>query len=214
MVKRLEFEAVIFILFGIVAGFLVLSYTKHTPIQLHSDAATPFHIAVAPTETPTPTPTYIPTTETASQISPDGTKKVVVTATKYRDNSHAYAISVDDEPSFYTATLSATEKLTIPFNTWSASNRYFFLQEQTNAGPKVLVFQATGEPFSNGQQYLDLTGTFEARTAESGNTFDQATGWAEGNLIIINTKRDDGTQGTSYWYEVPSEGLIPLSTKF
>jgi hypothetical protein len=214
MVKQLELEALFFVIVGALVGMFLVSYTRSTPVQFFSNAASPVNETVIPTGTPTPSPVFIATTTTTSQISPDGTKKVMVNETKERDGSQTYALSVDSGKAFFTTTLGANESLTIPYNTWASNDNYFFIQEQTSSGPKVFVFKASGEPFSDSQQYLDLTDAFVKRTDGSGNTFDQATGWAEGNLIIINTKRSDGSQGASYWYEVPDGAVIPLSTKF
>lgn len=211
MVKRLEMEALFFVILGAVAGLFLVAYTKSQPMQFRSNAALPVQ-TVPLTPTATPTVAFVPTTTTTSQISSDGTKKVVVQATSNKDRSNTYTAAVDDGPTIFTTTLAPDESLTIPFNTWSSNNNYFFLHEQTKSGQKILVFQATGESFANGEQYLDLTKIFEERATS--DIFDQATGWAEGNLIVINTKHSDNTQGASYWFEVPNGTLIQLSTKF
>lgn len=234
--KQLEFEAILFILLGGIVGSFLIIYkeSNHGPVSnpviLNTRAAEPTPTlaflptdvphaveALKPTSTATPAPTavpaYVPKAESTSQISSDGTKKVTIKTVTHKDNSVTYDVSTaEDGTVIFSKTLPAGDVLTVPFNTWSSDNRYFFLTEFTKDGTNVMVFQADGTPFGDGEAYLDLTGVYRERV--TAYTFDQATGWAEGHLIVINTKNADGSQGASYWFEVPSKGLIPLANKF
>ncbi|HVZ58906.1 MAG TPA: hypothetical protein VG935_04110, partial [Patescibacteria group bacterium] len=62
----------------------------------------------------------------------------------------------------------------------------------------------------------DQTANLEGIFAESkaASTYQVTTGWAADNLLIINTKNADGSQGPSYWLGVPDLSLTVLSTKF
>lgn len=151
----------------------------------------------------------------SSQISSDGTKKVIMKATESADNT-TYEVSTMDEETkeklIFTKTLSSEGNMEIPFNTWSPDNKYFFIEENAGGVKKVFVYKAAGEPFDEKDPYLDATESF--RNANTGNYFDEATGWASETLIIMNSKKPDGEKGFSYWFEVPSKAIIQLATDF
>lgn len=152
-----------------------------------------------------------------SQISPDGTKKVIMKIDRNKDNTQTFSFYTADgngtnEQFIFDKTLDATKTMTIPFNTWSSDNQYFFIQENAKEENSVFAFKALGEPFSKREEYLDVTDLFKKKN--TGNNFEEATGWASESLIIINTTKKDGTKGPSYWFEIPSRAIIPLATEF
>lgn len=164
-----------------------------------------------------PTEVISPKVTLSSQISPDGTKKVILKVTENNNDTKTYDFSVSDENGaselfIFTKTLDSSKTMTIPFNTWSPDNKYFFIQENAEGSKKILVFEGSGAPFTTGEAYLDATDLFEKQN--TGNNFAEATGWASETLIIINTKKQDNTKGFSYWFELPSKAIIQLSTEF
>lgn len=168
---------------------------------------------------PLPTAPVLAKPQTASQISSDGTKQVIMKTTYNKDNTQTYAFSTADgtginEQIIFSKTLDSTKTMNIPFNAWSPDNKYFFIQEQTKEGTTsgILAFKALGEPFSSEEKYFDVTDLFKKH--ESVNNFSEATGWASETLIIINTIAPNNTKGPSYWFEIPSKAIIQLSTEF
>lgn len=168
---------------------------------------------------PNPSSTLVPTPkiETSSQISPDGSKNLAMKMIINNDTSKTYTFTTSDtttanQQSIYSAILSNTENMSIPFNTWSPDNAYVFVQHMTASGSGVLVMKANGQPLTGGEQYLDVKPLFTAKITE--NTYQEVTGWASETLLIVNTKRQDGSKGPSYWFEVPSKAIIQLSTEF
>lgn len=156
-------------------------------------------------------------TDTASQPTPDGTKKVVMKTT-HNTNSLHYVFTTTDglggniQPLFeetVQASMSATEGMNIPFNAWSPDNKYVFIQK--NDGD-ALVFNGTLEEIVPGQRYLDVKDIFSA--GEKKDTYHETTGWASPTFLIINTTAPDMTKGNSYWFEVPSKAIIQLSSSF
>ena len=230
ILKKLEIEAILFILVGAAVGFLLLIHSRQANVQTLASNNVPNLPVIAtiptaepptplPSPTPSPTPTpapiapFIPTVANTTQISEDGTKNVTLRTIQNKNDTVTYDITTSDSNAFmFSKTLASGESISLPFNAWSPNNKYFFIQENTGTGTNIMVFNDNGDPFANSDTYLDLTGDF-TKYAPSAN-FDQATGWAADNLIIITTKLVDGSEGTSYWYEVPSEGVIPLATKF
>lgn len=152
-----------------------------------------------------------------SQITPDGTKEVVMRITPNQDDTQTFSFYArdtggDNERLILSKALDYTRKMEIPYNAWSSDNQYFFVKEDSEEGKKIFAFKANGEPFSSEEPYFDVTDLFKKQN--TGYNFDEATGWASESLIIVNTTKDDGAKGSSYWFEVPSKAIIQLSTEF
>lgn len=216
MVKHLELDALFFILLGAIVGFFLLINSERTHNQKVFQNFQTIPITFThptPTLAPSPTPEFIPTVTNQSQISSDGTKKVLLKITSNKNNTQTFELSTSDSgPIIYSETLAPGESITLPFNAWSPNDRFFFIQENLSTGTHVRVFTATGDTFADGEKNLDLTGVFAAHSG--GVIFDEATGWAADNLIVINTKMQNDSRGPSYWFEVPDQAVIYLSTKF
>jgi hypothetical protein len=241
MVKKLEIEAVIFILVGAFVGLFLITYVKSKPIQSNTYASftpvqqlgitvpsLPKAATQAPTQAQAPTPkaTQEPTqapaavvvsgptqTSATSQISSDGTQSVTIQTVQNKLGPQTDNIlTANSTTPVWSKTLGPGETLSIPFNTWSPDNTYFFLLDNTGSAQKVLVFQGNGQPFASGQSYLDLTQAFA--NYGSSDSFDEASGWAANNLIVILTTAPSGSEGTSYWYGVPDSSITPLATMF
>lgn len=213
IIKQLELEAVVFVIIGAMVGAFFVNQARTNQSQFHSLTNLP---ANAADPTPTPTP-FVPEVTSSSQTSSDGTKKVTVKVTTNKDLTRTYDILTSDndgsnEHAVISKKLDAKKSISIPFNTWSPNNNYFFIQENTEADPLIMVFTATGEPFADGEAYLDATDAFAKQATE--NQFGQATGWASETLIFINSVLPDKTKGPTYWFEVPSKAVIQLSTRF
>lgn len=162
------------------------------------------------------TPAPAPKVETSSQESPDGTKILTMTVTT-KDTSKTYAFTTSDaantnQQSIYSITLSGKESMSVPFNTWSPDNKYVFLIHNTTTGSEALVMKDNAQPFAEGEQYFNVTTLFTAKN--TGNTYQETTGWASETLLIVNTTLQNGSKGSSYWFEVPSKAIIQLSTEF
>ncbi len=102
--------------------------------------------------------------------------------------------------------------LAIPFNTWSPDTTYFFLEETTSDREDYLVFQSSGEPFSDEALSLSVQQLFKEKV--EGYTIEDVTGWASESLLLVNTKEIDGDGKVSFWFEVPSQTFIQLGTYF
>lgn len=207
--RQIELETVFLI--AICAGislFFVIQKNNYKP-QLTVASNTP--------SVQTPAEEVAPKVTVFTQMSPDGKKKVVMKVTENNDATKTYAFSTanqdgTDEQFVFSKTSDLQKDMTIPFNTWSPDDKYFFVQEISNDSKNIYVFSATGAQFSTGETYLDLTDLFAK--ANTGNNFNQATGWASESLIIVNTTKENNSEGPSYWFEIPSKAIIQLSTKF
>lgn len=166
-------------------------------------------------ETPLPAEITLPES-IISENSSDASKKVILKTMQNKDETKSVTLSTGDSVSgeqqvVFDVTLEKGKSIIIPYNTWSPDNKYFFIQVSTPVGTEIMVFNAKGEPFAGGENYLDLTGLF--RKQQTGNNFSEATGWASETLIIVNAATKDNIK-VSYWFEVPSKVIIQLSTVF
>lgn len=207
--RRLDVEAFLLLLMAATVGLIFVVYRNGFPLKFNVVASLPS--VQAPAEV------VAPKISEASQISPDGEKKVLMRTTENNDNTAVYEFFTTDgdgtnKQLIFSQTLTSPSNMSVPYNTWSPDDKYFFIQENAGINTKIMVFKATGEAFSETEKYLDPTEIF--RKQNTGNNFDEATGWASETLIIINTKKTNGEKGFSYWFEVPSKAIIQLSTDF
>ncbi len=167
---------------------------------------------------PSPTPLVEASPSTTTWASPNGSKTLVMKTMKKVSGVTTYSFFVAPDATtsgklIYTKTPSSKISMSIPFNTWSPDNKYFFIREVGGAQPDTLVFKASGENFPDGQQFLDINPLFEAK--KSGFVMGEVTGWAAPTLLIVNTKAaDQATLGPSFWFDISRKSLIRLSTSF
>lgn len=164
-----------------------------------------------------PTITPAPEITTFSQISPDGVRVLTMTVTAVSGEAKYYkfiASGPDDKEKLqiFEIRLPNTDKMSVPFNSWSPDNKYVFIEERLSDKNSALVFKADGKPVSDGEKYLDVRAIFDSEN--TGNIYQETTGWASETLLIVNSIKADGSKGPSYWLEVPSKAVIRLSTEF
>lgn len=215
MTKRSQIE-IATLTFIIIAGFLTSYFAWkgfQTRQQLSSLAATFVSDNTTPSFTVSKI-TPIAKIDTASQISPDGTKKFVMESTHNANGTVTYIFTTTDASGnnqyrIYTTTVLGSDTLSIPFNTWSPDNKYVFIQKNNHEG---YLFKANGESMTTQEPYFDVATLFTSKIKN--NVYDRTTGWASPTLLIVNTLTPDNTKGPSYWFEVPSKAIIQLSSPF
>ena len=129
--------------------------------------------------------------------APDGKDKLIMKEEKNKENI-TYTFTTSRQ--VFTKTVPIGTEISIPFNTFSPDNKYFFLKE----GDNYFV------PLED--QILDISGLFAAKYPDYKIT--DVTGWGGMNLIVVNTDKASGGIGPSFWFEVPSQTFIPLSIRF
>jgi hypothetical protein len=149
----------------------------------------------------------------ASQLtevdSPDG-KQTLIMKEHWNGNSgttYALFISSKTEPGekqIFSKTVGPSEKLLIPYNTWSPDYKYVFLKEDGVHGSSYSVIRDFQE--------VNINQLFAKKYNQYKIT--DVTGWAAPTLVIINTNKVDGTVGPSFWFDVSSDSFIQLSTRF
>lgn len=160
---------------------------------------------ILPFSSPTPTP--IPETDVRSS---DGTLKLIMRTKTMEDKSTSYSfftasISSKEEKPLFKKTVAAGNSMLLSSNSWSPDNKLVFLRENEGSSFNILVFKVSGEPFSNGQQYLSVVPLFVQRKTEYSLT--EVTGWDSETLLHVRTT------GPSYWFDVNSLAFLQLARR-
>lgn len=99
--------------------------------------------------------------------------------------------------------------MALPSNSWDPTDTYIFLEEHNSGAVDFFVLKASGEPFADGNKYIDVGAVWANKKMEY--TIRTATGWASGTLLIIYTSKDDGSRGPAFWFEIPSTAILQLA---
>lgn len=208
---RFELEGLLFLFLALILGFVLAFYTKFNfsnPRRFSLPVLQNF-------QSPTPTP-QIAKPQIMSQISPDGTKLLTMAVTSNKNLTKTYTFSTANSDNINQvqiySVIYGVDSMSIPFNTWSPDDKYIFINHISGKGNEALVFRADGSPLDSTDSFLNATQVFGSKI--SGDIYYETTGWASPTLLIINTKKADGTKSTSYWLEVPSKAVIPLASQF
>lgn len=193
------------ILGTIVAGLLIgfkyytKNYSAPQPLQ------TPIASEVAKDPTVTKTQNY----------SADGTKNLVMELNSQADGFKTYTFSVTDkagenEKVIFSKTVENNDNLIVPPNAWSPDNKLLFLEEIVAGEKHFLVLKASGDNFANSEKLLEIAAQFKKKVPAL--LLDSVTGWASETLIVLTTKKEDGSKGPLYWFVVPSGNFLQLSS--
>lgn len=213
---RNELETLFLISLAFLSVLLIFQF--HQPKK--SNTMTFAVETIANTIHPSPTPQitqapFIPKITTSSVTSADGKMKLIMNAITNKNNTTTYNFFLNDAEKnnlFFSEIASSSTALILPFNSWSPDNGYFYIEETNPSVIHAFVFKASGQSFSNGQQYVDMIPLYNQKVTTY--KLKEVTGWASDTLLIINTTAENNIQGQSYWFDVPSESFIELSTKF
>lgn len=219
----------------LLAGLLVFGFLFYNFLQPQT-ISSPMHTQIVTAQTPVeptltpvnnlniqntvndemvPAPTSIKSQN--AQISPDGIFELLLETETQLLNQMSYTISVREvatgnHHTVFTETISAQTSVTIPFNTWSADNKHFFITLQNGIEQKNLVFKASGELIAEAP-YINVNSHFSEK--EIPYLFNEMTGWASQNLLVIKTVKADGSEsGPSYWFDITNKTFIQLSSQF
>lgn len=139
--------------------------------------------------------------------SPDGSMSLVLgdklIVSSKADSQRVYELKKE---------MISSNKLEIPYNTWSPDNVYVFLKEKTSDIDDYLVLKSSGDLFSSDQTHISIQDLFQKNLPNY--VIEDVTGWAAPNLLVVNTKAKDSDQKISFWFDVPSQSFIQLSTYF
>ncbi|HEV2339662.1 MAG TPA: hypothetical protein VGT05_02715 [Patescibacteria group bacterium] len=218
MILTRELETISFILIASIICLFVVFYLRQPKQFQYKQVITPLPHFISD-RSPTLIPTTVPVASRSvvtSWISSDGAEKLTMKTTQnLKSTTYVFMltnISTNTEKTLFTQILHGESTMSIPFNAFSSDDSYIFLKETLNDGNHYLVFKTSGEPFANGENDLDVTPLFIAYT--SSYTINDVTGWASPTLLVVNTKNQNGSTGSSFWFDTTSQRFIQLATLF
>lgn len=223
--NELETFFIILLVGFISVFFIVYNNNRVKNNNFNIEASVPNSLIITPTPVPTASPTSAsaaaaataPVVNVSEQTSSDGKMLVTMEEKTNSNSTKTYSIYTSDisganRTLIFTKTVDAASSMEIPFNTYSINDNYLFLQDNEKDMTHYLLFNTSGVPFENGEQYIDISMLFSKYT--SSYLLNKVTGWASGTLLVIDTLNSDKTEGESYWFDISNQSFTPLATKF
>lgn len=109
----------------------------------------------------------------------------------------------------FETTTGLDRAFSIPRNSWSSDNKYFFIEKNTSEGQNYYVFKSDGSVFADEKEYLDVNEYWNKKG--SSQTIKDVSGWAGPDLLMVYTSNADGTDGSKYWFVVSSRKFSQIS---
>ncbi len=205
MEKHLKLLLLFFVVAGATGGLLLVKINQKGPVipdGIAYNPAFPLTTQAAP--------------QTSSVGTPDGSHTLTLKEEKGK-SATTYTLLItsqkdNSQKQIFAKTLEEGSSISIPFNTFSPDDAYVFFKETGKNGTSYTVLKSSGEPLTRENSVINFSDLFRAKYPDYKIT--EATGWASPTLIIINTDKPDGTPGPSFWFEVPTQAIIQLSTRF
>jgi len=206
---RHSIETVFFIGITMAVMLFVMVQRNNSKNQSVFSAALP--VVITPMPTPTPKGPQI-----SIMDSPEGSKTLTLEMQQDKDIT-TYTLSAssksdNEKKQLFKKVEPNSQILSIPFNTWSTDNVYVFLKEKTPSMDNYLVFQSSGNVFPDEAAFVSIQELFSKKVP--GYVIEDVTGWAGPTSLIVNTKALGDSRKVSFWFEVPSQSFIQLSTYF
>lgn len=183
-----------------IAVFVVVQLNNKKSQTILTSAAPPINV----------TPIQLETFDVMD--SPDGTKTLTIEKNGQFQTIFTSSKTDGQKIQIYKEETLGSNKLEIPYNTWSPDNVYFFLEEKNPTFNNYFVFQSTGDLFPNNLPYVSIHELFNKNLPDY--LIEDMTGWGGINLIVINAKNTTDNRKVSFWFDVPSQSFIQLGTYF
>lgn len=166
-------------------------------------------VAVEAVKEPLPvtaTPTPAPEVTSTEVRSADGSMQLFMKKTSTIPATFEFSVSGGDLSNSLIYFESVNDSyFSVPANSWSPDNDYFFIRKNTGTSSAYLVFKANGDNFSDGSKYIEVAGIYSQKVIKYG--LREITGWdAPGLMHVLTT-------GPSYWFDLASRNFLQLATK-
>lgn len=186
---------------GLGVAAILVGGVVATLVRQPTGTTRPEVAAIAPT----------PRLQTNQVHASDGTMNLTLLTSWAQDGTvetlFASDISGSNKHQIFQKTYSSGGLL-LPANSWSPDNNYVFVEEKRAAASTFLVIKASGEPFADGQGFIDVGALFAEKL--KGSMLQTITGWAAPTLLIVTTAKEDGSKGGTYWFDVDSRSFLLL----
>ncbi len=154
----------------------------------------------------TPVPSASPSIQRNETRSLEGDKKLIMTTKQNADGKIQYTFLIPNsgnELVIFTKVADRGETINLPQNSWSPSSKYVFLEDRRGSMVDYLVFKTNGEPFADGQKYLNATALFNAKVKDY--NLKAITGWDDPVLMHVLT-----FNGPPFWFDLTTQSFIQL----
>ncbi len=145
--------------------------------------------------------------KSSSVLSGDGTMKATMKSQEELDETTDYSFSISKSSDKSSKLLYSKNikkgNMDIPKNAWSPDNKYLFILDKEE-GDHYLVFKANGDPFANGDKFID--GTLLFKQKQSAFTLLDMTGWD--GVGLVHTR---AVNGAAFWFEVDTQNFVQLA---
>lgn len=178
-----------------------------------------YRVSSKPQQTQTIPQTFAdinPGPKTTTILAPNGLMSLVINEETSK-GTITDTFSVSDanggpQKQIYSETLAEGTTITVPYNTFSPDNKYIFLRRNSPTEQGYFVLKTDGTPFKNAEKTIDFVSLFNSKYPNTPAS--DVTGWGGMTLIVVNVEKPGGGVDRSYWYDVASNSIIPLSTRF
>lgn len=137
----------------------------------------------------------------------EGTLRLIMKENKNEDRTTTYTFTVSDAlgktTEIFSKTVGTGEVMSLHHNSWSPNNKYLLIEDKKGTLIDYLVFKTSGEPFENGQKYLNATALFNQKVKNY--NLKAMTGWADPLLVSVLT-----VKGPPFWFDVTTQSFIQL----
>ncbi len=207
MNQNLKFLGVVFFGFACAALILAVKYLGPNP--------TPTTLPPAYASLNSPLATSTPPTSTGNNVvsNSDNSLKLSMRSAKFTDRTdYTFMVSKGDGSEaklLYTRTVGPGASMSIPNNSWSPDYKEVFLILKDGSLTQYLVFNASGEPYAQGDKFLEITSLFTK--SNSNLTLKNVTGWDGYGLLHVETSNPDGTRGPRFWFVTGTRAFLELA---
>lgn len=145
--------------------------------------------------------------QTSEVGSIEGTMKLVMAKKENNDKTVLYSFAISDQSRkttpIFSKTVGTGETFALPQNSWSPNSKYVFLEDRLGSMVDYLVFKTNGEPFTDGQKYLNATSLFNQKVKNY--NLKSITGWDDPVLMHVLTFK-----GPPFWFDLTTQSFIQL----
>lgn len=146
--------------------------------------------------------------QTSEVRSLEGTLKLLMIKKDNENGNTLHSFLVSDESgkttSIFEKTVGRGEIMSLHHNSWSPNNKYVIIEDKRGSLTDYLVFKTNGEPFTNGQKYLNATALFNEKVKNY--NLKAITGWDDPVLMSVLT-----VKGPKFWFDVTTQSFIQLA---
>lgn len=147
---------------------------------------------------------------TPSAISSDGKYSIGISSSHF-GNEYLWDFYINGDL-VNTETLPQEMLVSLPFNSFSPDNKYYFYSVQSGLDKQYWYGRVDGVGVTEEGITAEITGNFHAQHKDL--EISEITGWASPILLIINTVEPSGRAGPSFWFNIKTKSFTRLISRF